>query len=147
MPDGLAPPDSLMLDSQLSEISRAQAWAEALAARLGLSGQVRYAVLLCLEEALANVVLHGYRNEPGHPISVRARVSEDSLLFEVQDNAPPFAPEDAPQSTRKGEPALLESLIPGGYGLGLLRHFSESLVHEKLADGNRLAMSFPIRSS
>ena len=144
MPDALAPA-SLMLDSRLSEITRAQIWAEALADRLRLSEEVRYAVLLCLEEALANVVLHGYRNEPGHPICLRACVSDDALLFEVQDKAPPFALEDALRSTERGDHVPLESLSPGGYGLGLLRHFSRSLVHEKLADGNRLAMSFPYR--
>ena len=144
MPHALGPA-SLLLDSRLSELTRAQIWAEDLADRLRLSEDVRYAILLCLEEALANVVLHGYRNEPGHPICLRARVSDDALLFEVQDKAPPFALEDALRSTENGEREQLESLTPGGYGLGLLRHFSESLVHEKLADGNRLAMSFPYR--
>lgn len=141
LPDRFAP-ESLMLDSRLSELSRAQAWAGALADRLRLSGEVRYAVLICLEEALANVVLHGYRNEPGHPISLRARIANGALLVEVQDKAPPFDPEAAPSLAGNRE---LESLTPGGYGLGLIRHFSGSLVHETLADGNRLAMSFPHR--
>jgi len=86
------PQDSLVLDSKLTELSRAQSWADSLADRVGLSADTRYAISLCLEEALANVVLHGYRNEPGHAIVLRSWRSSDTRSFTIEDTAPPFAP-------------------------------------------------------
>lgn len=140
------PLDALVLDSRLAELSRAQAWGETLAARLGLSERTRYAILLCLEESLANVVLHGYRGQAGHPIVIQCWVVDGTLFLAIEDKAPSFAPADASAPPGATEPASLEVLVPGGYGIGLLRHFARELVYEKLADGNRLTMGFSTRS-
>ena len=138
--------DVLVLDSRLTEVSRAQAWAEALAARLNMSEKARYALLLCLEESLANVVLHGYRGESGHPIAIRCWLAGDLLYLAIEDRAPAFAPADVPQGSDDPRQVGIESIQPGGYGIGLLRHFARELMYEKLAEGNRLTMGFPIRS-
>jgi serine/threonine-protein kinase RsbW len=142
-----AQPEVLVLDSRLSELSRAQSWAEELADRLDLSQRTRYAIRLCLEEALANIVLHGYRRESGHPILVRRWFAADTLFFAIEDQAPPFAQDDNPLLTGASKPASLESLAPGGNGIPLLRHFAGSLAYERLSEGNRLTMGFPVRPS
>jgi serine/threonine-protein kinase RsbW len=138
------PQDLLVLDSRLDEVSRAQSWAETFADRLCLGERTRYAIQLCLEEALANVILHGYRQQSGHPIILSSWRSSDRLFFAVEDKAPPFAPEDPPPAEDSCEPPSLESLTPGGNGIKLLRHFAESLAYEQLPEGNRLRISFPI---
>jgi hypothetical protein len=86
------PQDRFELDSQLTELSRVQPWIEALADLYGFSEDARFAMQLCVEEALANVVLHGYRSEAGHPIVMRASLSEGTLVFAIDDKASPFAP-------------------------------------------------------
>jgi serine/threonine-protein kinase RsbW len=138
------PQDRLVLNSQLAELSRAQSWAETLANRIGLSEKTRYAIRLCLEEALVNVILHGYKYEAGHPIVIRRWLSGDMLFFAIEDEAPPFAPDD---TLPPPEPSVIESLTPGGNGIRLLRHFAGSLVYEQLAEGNRLTIGFSIRHS
>lgn len=138
------PQDLLVLESRLAEVSRAQSWAEIFVERLALSEKTRYAVHLCLEEALANVILHGYMSESGHPIVIRRWVSSDMLFFAIEDKAPPFAPDDVSASTT--ERPSLESLTPGGNGILLLRHFAGSTVYEQLPQGNRLTIGFSIHS-
>lgn len=139
-------PDALVLDSRLSELSRAQLWAEELADQLDLSQRVRYAIRLCIEEVLANIILHGYRRQAGHPIVIRRWLAENMLFFAVEDEAPPFAQDENPAAGNESEPATLESLTPGGNGIPLLRHFAGSLAYERLSEGNRLTMGFPIQS-
>jgi anti-sigma regulatory factor (Ser/Thr protein kinase) len=139
--------DRLVLDSRLAELSRAQLWAEKLADRLGLGEKTRYAIRLCLEEALANVILHGYRNEAGHAIVIRCWLSPEMLYFAIEDTAPPFAPDDIPPLTGAHPPPSLELLTPGGNGVRLLRHFAGSLVYEQLPEGNRLIIGFSIHPS
>jgi anti-sigma regulatory factor (Ser/Thr protein kinase) len=136
--------DLLELDSRLSELSRAQVWAEELAQRHGLSEKNLYSIRLCVEEALANIVLHGYRSEPGHPIVIRSWVLAGTLFLGIEDKAPAFAPTDAAQQISTSEPETLESLVPGGYGIRLIRHFANSLLYERLAEGNRLTMGFSL---
>jgi anti-sigma regulatory factor (Ser/Thr protein kinase) len=138
------PQDLLVLDSRLAEVGRAQSWAEATAKQLNLSENTRYVIRLCLEEALANVILHGYGNEPGHSVVLRRCRSGDMLLFAIEDKAPSFAVDDVPQSIGTSASVSLESLAPGGNGIPLLRHFAGSLVYERLVEGNRLTIGFPI---
>jgi serine/threonine-protein kinase RsbW len=134
--------DSLQLDSRLAELSRVQPWVEALADQHGFGKDVRFAMQLCMEEALANVVMHGYRNEPGHPIVIRSFVSAHALHFAIDDKAPPFVPVEP--ELRKDATASLESIQPGGNGLRLLHRFAGSLAYERHSDGNRLTIGFPL---
>jgi anti-sigma regulatory factor (Ser/Thr protein kinase) len=138
------PQDLLVLDSRLTEVSRAESWGDGIADRLGLGDRTRYAIRLCLEEALANVILHGYRNEPGHRIVLRGRVSAGMLFFEIEDEAPPFVPDGALLARDRSAPASLETLTPGGNGIRLLQDFASSLVYEQLGEGNRLTIGFPV---
>jgi anti-sigma regulatory factor (Ser/Thr protein kinase) len=136
--------DRIELDSRLTELSRVQPWIEALADQYGFNGDTRFAMHLCVEEALANVVMHGYGNEPGHPIVIRSSVSGRSLFFVIEDQAPSFAPvEPAPPGDAKTAVSL-ESIQPGGNGIRLLHRFAGSLAYERCADGNRLTIGFPI---
>ena len=136
--------DRLELDSQLSELSRVQPWVEELADRHGLAAETRYAINLCLEEALGNVVLHGYGGEPGHPITVETSVAGGSLLFSIEDQALPFAPIDP--GARNGSQTLanLETMQVGGNGIRLMYRFAGSVSYEPLPRGNRLTLGFPI---
>lgn len=135
--------DRIELDSRLTELSRVQPWIDALADQYGVSDGTRYAMQLCAEEALANVVIHGYGNEPGHPIVIRSWVSADKLLFAIEDQAAPFAPVE-PDPPGDAIPASLESIEPGGNGIRLLYRFAGSVAYESFADGNRLTIGFPI---
>ena len=134
------PQDRLELDSRLTELGRVQPWAEALADRYGLTDDARFAVNLCLEEALANVVLHGYQSEPGHPIVIQSSASGGSLFFSIEDKAPSFVPVDLGPN----QPADLESVQPGGNGIHLIHRFAGSVDHHALPDGNRLIIGFPL---
>jgi len=139
------PQDQLELDSQLTELNRVQPWIEALADLYGFSEDARFAMQLCVEEALANVVLHGYRSEAGHPIVLRASVSDGILFFVIDDKAsPPFAPTEPVPANGAAKPATLETIEPGGNGIRLLHRFAGSLRYEKLPDGNRLTIGFPV---
>jgi anti-sigma regulatory factor (Ser/Thr protein kinase) len=135
------PQDQLELNSQLTELSRVQPWVDGLADRYGLAEDTRFAINLCLEEALANVVLHGYKSEPGHPVVIRSWASDGALFFAIEDKAaPPFVPLDP--GPRKDD--NLESMQPGGNGIRLMYRFAGSVSYEELAEGNRVTISFPI---
>ena len=140
------PPSLLELDSQLTDLMRAQTWVEELSDFFNLVDETRFAVQLCMEEALANVVLHGYRSEPGHPIVIRCWVSGGTLYFAIEDKAPPFAPSEIVPAD-DGASVNLESITPGGNGIRLLHRFAGSLAYESLSDGNRLTLGFAVSHS
>jgi anti-sigma regulatory factor (Ser/Thr protein kinase) len=107
---------------------------------LSLSENVQSAINLCLEEALSNVIRHGYRCERGRTVSVQfTPLSDGHCTFVVDDEAPYFNPLEAPELP-KISPAI--PIHIGGQGIRFLREFTSSLEYEPTPTGNRLRLCF-----
>ena len=136
-------PERMELTSSLSELARAWEWVEGIADRHGLHPDTRFAIHLCIEEAFANTVIHGYRNQAGYPVRLTATVLKGQLTFTMEDQAPPFIPALEPEATGPDAVPDLESIVPGGNGIRLMRQFAAKVIYEPLEVGNRLTLSFP----
>jgi anti-sigma regulatory factor (Ser/Thr protein kinase) len=133
----------LTIPSRLEGLSLVQPWVEGLAAEYAISDNTQFAINLCLEEALSNVIRHGYLGEPGHSVSVVFTAERDGgIAFIVEDHAPPFNPLESVPAREAATPASLEELQPSGRGISFIRKFSRSLSYERLPDGNRLTIGF-----
>ncbi|RSL16441.1 serine/threonine-protein kinase RsbW [Edaphobacter aggregans] len=132
--------DRIVLRSELSEMSRIFPWIEALASEYEIVESLQFAINLCLEEAVSNVIRHGYANQVGSFIAVHFLVSsEGNLVFTVDDDAPPFNPLEAqalPVLDEQGETRI------GGHGIRLIRGFADMLEYEPTSTGNRLQIAF-----
>ncbi len=51
--------DRLVLRSELAELSQLTAWTQDFARRTKLSSDTLFALQLCIEEAVANIIMHG----------------------------------------------------------------------------------------
>ena len=133
-------PDQLVLGSQLSAMERLPAWVESLAATYEISESVKFAINLCLEEVISNVIRHGYSNQVGQLLTVHCAAPRPGyLLFTVEDDAAPFNPlETAALPSIGGHD---ESRI-GGQGIRLLRGFADTVEYEAKPNGNRLRIGF-----
>src|SRR5579859_1349211 len=90
--------DQLDLRSRLSDIAQIPIWISQLALRYNIPEDLQFAMDLCLEEALSNVIIYGYLREDGRPLTVRFAASRDGrFVFEVEDEAPIFNPLEAPE--------------------------------------------------
>ena len=139
-PHPIAHLDQIVIGSQLSEMERLPAWVDTLAAAHGIADSVTFAINLCLEEVVSNVIRHGYGNQPGQFLTVNCSSPRPgSFLFTVEDEAAPFNPlELAALPTIDQQDA---SQI-GGQGIRLLRGFSDLLEYEAKPGGNRLLIGF-----
>lgn len=132
--------EPLTLRSVLSEIARLPPWIERLAALHSIPERTRFAMDLCLEEAVSNVIRHGYSGDPDHALTVRCEpVQNGFLTLVVEDDAPPFNPLLVQQQP---EPASLGELAVGGQGIHLLKQFADAVEYERKPDGNRLRIRF-----
>lgn len=133
-------PTRLRLESRMEELARVNPWVEALAEYFAIPATTVFAINLCLEEALANVVRHGYKDEAGHSMTVAFEShGEHELSFVVEDSAPQFDPTAAPME----RPAIpLEEMKIGGNGILLMRKFAGSVTWEPTVHGNRLRIGF-----
>jgi serine/threonine-protein kinase RsbW len=145
--DTAKPVPRLTLKSQLDDMALLWPWVEDVVARYEIPANVAFDIHLCLEEAVSNVIRHGYGGEPSHTLTVDCASPEPHrVVFTIEDQAPPFDPISA--SLIEDEPAQSpgDYLRPGGRGILLLRKFAGSLAYERLeggeGGGNRLTIGF-----
>jgi len=126
------------VENEVSDISHAVAWATELASAAGLDEDSRFGIELCLEEALANLVLHAIPEGTTKDIAISFTVDSIGATIIISDRCEPF------DLTREAVPALpsQEEMRVGGQGLRLLRRFSNSLSYHRVGDENQLTMTF-----
>lgn len=133
--------ERLKLNSRLADLALVKPWVDALASEHAIGADTVYKIELCLEEALSNIVRHGYKGEPHHSIDLSFHSNGDHMLrFAIEDSAPHF---DQAGPGRRRASKNAEDLIPGGHGMPLMRKFSGSVAWEALPKGNRLTLTFP----
>lgn len=138
-------PKRLMLRGRLEELKRIFPWIESLAHAYSIPNDTQYSMELCLEEALANVIRHGYGGDSEQMIAVDfERRGNREFVYTVEDSAPHFRPFDPDVPAKEPEPVTLEDLVPGGHGILLMRAFSSAVEWEPLEHGNRLRIRFVI---
>lgn len=147
--DTVRPVHRLTLRSRLGDLALLWPWVEALAQEHAIPVDTQFAIQLCLEEAVSNVVRHGYGGQPDRSIVLEC-VAEQApdrgrqLAFVVEDEAASFDPLAPSPAEKAPAPASVEELRPGGQGIRLLHKFAGSLDYEQLAGGNRLTIRFAI---
>ncbi len=131
----------LTLRNDRAEIARMMTWIDHLVAPFGLSPHTIYALQLCLEEAISNIVSHAFEPSSKHDVHLALWLDDTTLHAEVTDDGRPFDPlsHELPAA-----PKDLPSAQIGGLGIKLMRSFAGEIVYERSGSINRLRMSFPL---
>jgi len=137
----------LTLKSQLDEMAVLWPWVEALIVQFDLPSDTAFAVHLCLEEAISNVIRHGYIGQADQMLTVNCALPEAHLIeFTIEDQAPPFDPLEPQHIEELVEPTPEDFLRPGGRGILLMRKFASTIAYERVGSGagggNRLTIGF-----
>jgi anti-sigma regulatory factor (Ser/Thr protein kinase) len=126
---------SLKISASLSELSVVR---KELAAFIntGLGDIDRSRTVLAVDEALANVITHGYDGREGE-ITLRMREEADAFIVTIEDGAPPFDPlSRAPIDID----SRLDEGADGGLGVEVLRRLTVPSYERNESGGNRLIL-------
>jgi anti-sigma B factor antagonist len=127
---------SLQVDRSMRGVARAGAWVDELSILLNLSQRTEYALRLCLEEAVTNLVTHA-RPVPGvdgEKVDLRL-VADSSLLYlSLQDQCEEYNPLQKLPQEPPGE---------GGLGVSLLRQHARTVTWSRVGVSNRLMLTVP----
>lgn len=104
---------------------------EAAGNQLGLESSVIVTLQQAVDEAVANILLHGYRGQAG-PLRLDIGRKGAALWIRLRDKAPPFDPNQVP---RPDFTIPLPLRPPGGLGLFLIRQATDELRYRPLPDG------------
>ena len=109
--------------------------------RKGFRDEAVFDVRLAVEEAVTNVIEHGYQREEG-AIHIRCEVSNEEVVVTVEDSAKPF------NLTSVKEPQFSDNLERrqiGGLGIYLMKKKMDLIVSEFRNGKNILTMKRKVR--
>jgi len=131
-PEVIIPVSSIDLPGQLAAVGEAGDWLAAWLASREVPAETVFAMRLCLEEAMANIALHG---TPDGQVMIRASLTEEPgrLVLTIRDDGHSFDPVTA---------ALPLGRDIGGNGLLLLRRYCDEMEYRRAEGRNQLTLRF-----
>jgi anti-sigma regulatory factor (Ser/Thr protein kinase) len=128
--------ETLILDNEPIEVSRAAEWLDALLGGTGLPPRVIAALQVALEEVLNNIFCYAYADIEAHKVEVRLAADDSAAALEFFDDGIPFDP------SQQELPSLgsAASTRPGGLGLLFIRRLIDDVAYERLGDRNHLKL-------
>jgi anti-anti-sigma factor len=140
-PEDVPLPFDLEVERTMLGVRRVGAWVDELAILLNLSGETEYALRLCLEEAVTNIVHHA-TPEPGiekDTVGLHMLANATRLQVTIEDHCGAFNP----LATALPEPEDPAPEGEGGLGITLLRRHADEVAWEREGRTNRLSIALP----
>jgi len=137
-PAGGEPRVSLTVDNALCELPRISAWVHDWAEGQHLPERVAVNLDLCSTEVVTNIMTHA--GGDGHQsILLRLGWQGDEIALEVEDEGSEFDLRQVPEPARAT--SLRDAKI-GGWGIPIVRHFSDGVRYRHEGGRNRLTLLF-----
>jgi serine/threonine-protein kinase RsbW len=135
----------LTIRPELAQLERLADWAEDFVRAAGVPFDRLFAIQLCVEEAVANVIRHSGAADIRQDIAVELVRAEDDVLATVADRGRSFDPTTAPAFCK---PASIAAASAGRFGIHLMRSFADDMRYERRDGWNRLMLRFgPARAA
>lgn len=123
----------------IPEVVAATRWVESIASEQELPNDVAFALQVCAEELLINIVRHGGSAAPD--IDVRLNLFPDRIELVIEDDGRPF---DVASSSHKAIDRPLDEVDPGGLGVHLVHTFADRLSYKRTGTTNRVVAEFAL---
>ena len=129
----------IILRAEVAELVRLTEWIEHFAQQAKLPPDQAFAIQLCVEEAVVNVIMHSGVAENGQPITLELAASGYDVTAVIEDKGRPFDPTTVPPHSK---PASLKDAEIGKLGVHLMRDFASEIRYERRNGHNRLTLKF-----
>jgi anti-sigma regulatory factor (Ser/Thr protein kinase) len=129
------PPMTMTKPAKADNLAVFLGFVDLIADRYGLDATHAHRLKLVLEEAVVNVVQHGYAEREAGDLTLTADVVDGAAVVTLHDHGLPFGPEDAPPPDLE---AGWEERRVGGLGWHLIRQLADGVAyHPGDAGGGR----------
>jgi anti-sigma regulatory factor (Ser/Thr protein kinase) len=126
-------------NGSMGEIINTAHWLDGIAISNDLPADTVFALQVCAEEILTNIVRHC--GSSGPQIEIDVRVDPHHVELVIVDDGEAFDVASAPARTAQGDLATMQ---PGGLGIKLIQSFASSLRYERVPQGNQLHVTIDI---
>lgn len=139
------PPMTMTKPAKAANLAVFLGFVDLIADRHGLDESHAHRLKLVLEEAIVNVVQHGYAGREGD-LTLSADVVDGAAVVTLHDHGRPFGPEDAPPPDLDGG---WEERRVGGLGWHLIRQLTDGVAYHPgdAAGGRPNTLTLRVRSA
>lgn len=128
---------SLTLSSKFDEVKRVESFVDELQEWTGLSNDIHGNILLALNEAVTNAIVHGNKQDESKKVFIEAVQEDNTLKISITDEGEGFDPLSLP------DPLKDENLLKeGGRGIYLMEQFADEVIYSK--DGTKIMIVFSV---
>lgn len=127
----------LELHATPEEVMRAVEAMQDFARTQGVPGKMIFGLALALEECGSNIVNHALQRDVQKIFYVAAERVGDSFVIELRDDGPPFDPTAAMERKPQAE----EDDLPGGWGIQLVRRYTDAVDYARKDGENILRLT------
>ena len=132
-------PASLLLSNDLDDLACVERWVKDWARQHGVAQRTAEYVDLCAAETVTNIMTHGFGEAQQGRIELRLARTERSVVLEIEDDGVEF---DPTRCEEPAEPATLATTRIGGWGIRIVRSFTEQVSYRRNAGCNCLTLVF-----
>lgn len=137
--------DVIVCDARREHLPELLAFVERACSRASLREPVAFDVRLATEEAVINVIDHGYAGMPVGSVTIRLQVDPQQVVVTIEDHGRRFDPARVPAPDLHKP---LEQRPIGGLGWHLVNRVMDEVRHEYgTTTGNRLTLVKRLSSS
>jgi len=122
---------TLCVQADVKELATIRDFIEIQANALHVDQDAVYDLVLAANEIATNIVVHGYRGQPG-TIEIDIRADGDAVEIVLRDRTPLFDPTLAPTPDIR---VPLDKRPRGGMGIHLTRRLTDAIRHGSTPDG------------
>jgi len=135
-------PAELQITADLSNLASVREFVAEVGKGFYNSPNFIYDLCLAVDEAITNIILHGYKGRSGQ-IEIGIQAEDGAIAITIRDRAPKFDPTKLPKPDIS-QP--LEKRKPGGMGVYLMRSNMDRVDYRRSEDGvNELKLVKQIR--
>jgi serine/threonine-protein kinase RsbW len=126
---------SLTVRSDLENLSSIRSFIKETAENAGLPGEGVSQLRLAVDEACANIMIHGYRQNDGE-ITIAVNHGGGKMVVSVSDDAPRYNPlKETPSPDLE---APLDERLLGGMGVLLIKQNTDAVEYQSTASGGNV---------
>ena len=122
---------TLRITAEFRDLARIRRFVQDTATALRCDSSAVQDLILAVDEAATNIIVHGYQCQPG-PIEIEVRQIGDSVMVRLRDQAPLFDPTLVPPPNIE---LPLEQRPFGGMGIHMIRQVVDELFYCATPDG------------
>lgn len=128
----------LELHATPEEVMRAVEALQAMGEERDLPMKTLFGLTLALEECASNIVNYALERDANRTFTVECELTDTLAVIELRDNGPGHDPTQAPERAPCAED---DDEPPGGWGIQLVRRYTDEMLYSRTADENVLRLT------